>query len=81
MYHMHTFGALGASKCIHVVNSVGFRILLVLGRHNLVLDNFEGYQMGKCSQNLPRRRMNLGEERMKPCNTIVKPRDSYSKLN
>ena len=26
-----------ASKCMHVVHSVGFRILLVLGRHTLVL--------------------------------------------
>ena len=32
MYHMHT---LGASKCMHVVRSVGFRSVLVLGRHTL----------------------------------------------
>ena len=28
MYHMRT---LGASKCMHVVHSVGFRLVLVLG--------------------------------------------------
>ena len=32
MYHMHT---LGASKCMHVVHSVSFRKVLVLGRHTL----------------------------------------------
>ena len=32
MYYMHT---LGASKCMHVVHSVGFRFALVLGRHTL----------------------------------------------
>ena len=32
MYHMHT---LGASKCMHVVHSVGFRWVLVLGGSTL----------------------------------------------
>ena len=31
---MHT---LGAFKCMHVVHSVGFRKVLVLGRHTLAL--------------------------------------------
>ena len=29
MYHIHTFGA---SKCMHVIHSVGFKKLLILGR-------------------------------------------------
>ena len=32
MYHMHTFSD---SKCMHVVHSVGFRSVLVLGIHTL----------------------------------------------
>ena len=40
MYHVHTFGSIrnhapNASKRTHVVHSVGFRKLLVLGRFTL----------------------------------------------
>ena len=34
MYHMHT---LGASKCMRVVHSVGFRSVLLLGIHTLMV--------------------------------------------
>ena len=33
MYHMHT---LGASKCMHVIHSVGFAIVVVLGWFYLI---------------------------------------------
>ena len=29
--------ALGASKCVHVAHSVGFRMVLALGRHTLIV--------------------------------------------